>query len=200
MKKNRLFWLLPVVILLPVFQVHAKTIRAEILETKVLCHEPGRYIGWPTIMQTRSGELVAVFSGNRDDHVCPFGITQMVRSTDKGKTWSAPVTINNTPLDDRDAGILQTRAGTWVVSWFTSLAFDKPSFYKKFPSWKRHAEKLGPETRKRWLGSWIRRSADSGKTWGDPVRVEVSAPHGPIQLRDGRLLYIGSATFNGKHG
>jgi len=185
---------------LPTFHVQAKIPEAKILETTVLCHEPGRYIGWPTIMKTHSGELVAVFSGNRDDHVCPYGITQMVHSSDNGRTWSPPVTINNTPLDDRDAGIIQTTAGTWVVSWFTSLAFDRPHFYEKHPDWKRHAEKLGPETRKRWLGSWIRRSEDNGKTWGNPIRVQVSAPHGPIQLRDGRLLYIGTTTFNGKHG
>ena len=29
---------------------------AEILETKVICKEPGRYIGWPTICRCRSGQ------------------------------------------------------------------------------------------------------------------------------------------------
>ncbi|MCK4991761.1 MAG: exo-alpha-sialidase, partial [Bacteroidales bacterium] len=97
---------------------------AEIISTKVICKQAGKYIGWPSITQTRSGELLVVFSGMRDAHVCPFGITQIIRSDDSGKSWTDPVTINNTPLDDRDAGILETRNGTLLVNWFTSLAFD----------------------------------------------------------------------------
>lgn len=169
---------------------------AKIVSTQVICKEPGRYIGWPSVAKTSGGELLAVFSGDRDEHVCPWGKTQLVRSSDSGKTWSAPETVNNTPLDDRDAGILVTAKGTVIVSWFTSLAFDDPAYAKMYSpeliaSWKRHSEKLGPEIRKQWLGSWIRRSTDGGRTWEDPVRVQGSAPHGPIQLRDGRLLYAG---------
>jgi hypothetical protein len=164
------------------------------IETKVICKQDGRYIGWPTIAKTQSGELVAVFSGDRDAHVCPYGVTQLIRSTDNGKTWNEPVIVNNTPLDDRDAGILQTRRGTLLVSWFTSLAFDTPQFYEAYPQWTRHAGKLGPETKERWLGNWTRRSEDYGATWADPVQQNVSAPHGPIELADGRLLYVGTGS------
>lgn len=174
----------------------AQKTSASILSTKVLCKEPGRYIGWPTVARADDGELLVVFSGNRDEHVCPWGITQMVRSRDNGSTWSTPETINNTPLDDRDAGIIVTRKGTIVVSWFTSLAFTEPRYIKNYPvevtkTWKRHTEKLSPEIREQWLGCWIRRSTDSGKTWGVPIRTQGNAPHGPIELKDGRLLYVG---------
>ena len=169
------------------------------LETKVICKEPGRYIGWPTIAKTRSNELLAVFSGNRDEHVCPYGITQMVRSIDNGKTWSTPETINNTPLDDRDPGVLETIKGTLLVSWFTSLAFDTPNSYKQHPEWERHAKKLSAETKKEWLGNWTRRSSDGGKTWEKPVKQIVSAPHGPIELANKRLLYVGTGMIDGKY-
>jgi len=169
------------------------TENAEIISTRVICKQPGKYIGWPSITQTGSGELLVVFSGNRDAHVCPFGITQMIRSNDNGKTWSAPETINNTPLDDRDAGILETKNGTLLVSWFTSLAFDTKKHYDKNPSWKRHADKLGDDTKKYWLGNWTRRSLNGGQSWEEPVKQLVSAPHGPIELSDGRLLYVGTA-------
>jgi len=169
---------------------------AEILQTKVICKQPGRYIGWPTIAKSVSGELLIVFSGNRDEHVCPFGVTQLIRSKDKGQTWTAPVTINNTPLDDRDAGIIETKDGSLLVSWFTSLAFDKSRYYEDHPDWQRHADKLGPETRDFWLGNWIRRSIDNGKSWQTPIKQVVTAPHGPIQLRDGRLLYVGIAGYD----
>ena len=141
--------------------------RALIHSSKVICIQPDRYIGWPTITRTSSGKLITVFSGDRDAHVCPWGKTQMIHSLDKGHTWTEPVTINNTPLDDRDAGIIQTVKGTLLVSWFTSLAFDNRQQvdWQNLPentllSWQRHTDKLGPETRKRWLGNWVRRSTD----------------------------------------
>jgi len=175
----------------------------KIISTTVICKQPGRYIGWPTITRTHKGGLVVVFSGDRDEHVCPWGKTQMVRSSDGGKTWAAPVTINNTPLDDRDAGIIETDKGTLVVSWFTSVEFGVPNKVPWIPEnimsrWKRHAEKLGPETREKWLGRWIRRSEDDGKTWGVPIRSHVTAPHGPIQLSDKKLMYVGMGVKDGK--
>lgn len=168
------------------------------IETKVLCKQENRYIGWPTITKTKSGELLAVFSGDRDQHVCPYGVVQMIRSQDNGETWSEAKTINNTPLDDRDAGIIETKDGSFVVSWFTSLAFDNEGYYKNNPAWKRHAGKLGPETRKFWLGNWTRRSTDLGITWEEPVKQNGTAPHGPIVLADGRLLYIGTGKVDGQ--
>ncbi len=181
---------------------HAGESIATIISTNAICKEPGRYIGWPTIAKTRSGELLVTFSGDRDAHVCPWGVTQLIRSQDNGKTWSEPVTINNTPLDDRDSGIIETKSGALVVSWFTSLAFDNPAqvnWQKLSPevlnTWKRHVAKVGPETREEFLGNWTRRSTDGGKTWEKPVKQIVSAPHGPIQLRDGRLLYVGLGTY-----
>ena len=172
---------------------------AVLIETKVLCKQPNRYIGWPTITKTKSNELLVVFSGNRDSHVCPYGITQLIRSKDNGKSWSTPETINNTPLDDRDPGILETIKGTLLVSWFTSLAFDTPNNYKQHPEWLRHAEKLSNETKQQWLGNWTRRSTDGGKTWDNPAKQIVSAPHGPIELTDKRLLYVGTGMIDGKY-
>ena len=42
---------------------------ATIIETKVLCKQPGRYLGWPTIAVAANGDLLVVFSGDRDAHV-----------------------------------------------------------------------------------------------------------------------------------
>lgn len=191
--------LFPTLLLVCPHFVLAKKLAVKVISSQTICQQQDRYIGWPTVVLTRDKELLAVFSGDRDAHVCPYGKTQMVKSSDQGATWSAPMTINNTPLDDRDAGIIQTRKGTLLVSWFTSLAFMR---YNIKPAemqagWQRHVEKLSPETRQAWIGNWIRRSSDGGRTWGEYIDTIVNAPHGPIELADGRLLYAG---ISGKIG
>ena len=175
---------------------------ATIISTKVICKQEGRYIGWPSITKTGRGELLAVFSGDRDSHVCPWGKTQMVRSSDNGESWTEPETINNSPLDDRDPGIVETTNGTLILSWFTSLAFEDEKYFSRVPdedkdSWKHHTEKISPESRKEWKGNWVRRSTDGGKTWENPFRTNVSSPHGPIVVDDGRLLYVGRGKMDG---
>jgi len=169
----------------------------EIIESKVICKQPGRYIGWPTIGKTETGRLLVVFSGDRDLHMCPFGKTQLVTSDDGGKTWSEPVTINNTPLDDRDAGICITPSDTIVVSWFTSVDFEKLAQDHPENAWKERIAKITDEDRKRWLGAWTRRSTDGGNTWEEAVASLVDTPHGPVVLADGRLLFVGTR-FAGK--
>ena len=73
-------------------QVGARAI-ISILATEIICKPPGRYIGWPTAGRMPDGELLAVFSGDRDAHVDPFGKTFLVRSRDDGQTWDEPELI-----------------------------------------------------------------------------------------------------------
>ena len=61
----------------------------DALWTRVICKQPGRYIGWPTIARSKTGDLLAVFSGDREEHICPWGKTHLVRSSDDGVTWDA---------------------------------------------------------------------------------------------------------------
>ncbi len=188
----------------------------EILKSEVICLQPGRYIGWPTIDKTPDGELLVAFSGDRDAHVDPFGKTMLVRSVEGGRSWSEPELINDTPLDDRDAGICVCRDGTVVVSWFTSH-YQEAIYMKRV--YEKRISDVSEEAQKRWIdkirsitvddirqwagekvddggryecGCWIRRSTDGARTWEDPVRVPCSAPHGPIELSDGRLMYVGA--------
>lgn len=172
---------------------------AVILNQVVVAKEPDNYDAWPGIAKLPDGRLVVVYSGDRDWHVCPWGKMRMVFSDDSGMSWSDMQTIVNTPLDDRDAGILLTSQNTILVCWFTSLEFEneKSSLYESYYSqYAKHSSKISNETRKQWTddsgrwGHWVRRSEDFGKTWGEPIRVPFTTPHGPIQLRDGRVLMV----------
>lgn len=175
--------------------------RATILETGVVCKEPGRYVGWPTVCCRRNGELLVVFSGDRDEHVCPWGKVQLVRSADGGKTWSKPETIRSSVADDRDAGIVELADGTLLVNWFTSLAWQNlPAWWRQpctpesrspVAEYMRHLEKLPKAYLREAVGYWTMRSTDGGKTWEAPVRTAGTRPHNVTPLRDGRILAVG---------
>ena len=178
----------------------ARQARADILWTRTICQEEGRYIGWPTVCRLKNGEILAVFSGDREEHVCPWGKLQLVRSKDEGETWSAPETIANGPLDDRDAGIVQMPDGTILVTYFTSTAYRSPEIIARSLKpgdaqywWQRHDEKISEKVRNRELGNFRMLSRDGGHTWTDPERMEgvSQAPHGPSLMNDGSLLQIG---------
>ena len=98
-------------------------VSACVESTRVISVPADRYCGWPTLAETREGELGVVFSGDRDDHVCPWGKVLLKRSADGGITWSDSETVANGILDDRDAGLTRLANGDLVVVWFTSTAF-----------------------------------------------------------------------------
>ena len=184
------------------YQPPKQQARAEIKWVKEICVEKDRYIGWPTVCRLANGDLLAVFSGDRDSHICPWGKVQMVHSTDDGETWSAPVTIANGPIDDRDAGIVQLPDGEILVTYFTSVAYRAPYIMKKHPDYVRHDEKISDEVRDAALGNWAVRSRDNGKTWSKPEKLALrgQTPHGPILLKDGSLFQIGRSFTNSRVG
>jgi hypothetical protein len=145
------------------------------------------------------GTLAVVSSGLRSEHICPWGKTVLHTSSDAGKTWSPSRVINDSLIDDRDAGIVHLGGNRLLVSWFTSdtREYANLEWVKKWlgeaelAAWKGTLAAWTDETVSRHLGAWIMRSEDRGATWGAPIRVPVSAPHGPIRLRSGDLLYLG---------
>ena len=159
------------------------------------------YFGWPSVTRMDDGTLIVVASGLRNAHVCPFGRTILCKSYDEGRTWTSPTVINDLPLDDRDAGVVNLGGNSLLVSWFTSdtrqyaaVAANQDARY--VAAFRR----ITDASVAKWLGLWVRRSDDGGDTWGPPVRVPVDAPHGPMRLADGTLLYLGKAFGIGGDG
>ncbi|NNE93071.1 MAG: exo-alpha-sialidase [Verrucomicrobiales bacterium] len=171
--------------------------KIEILDQPhTISHQSHYYHGWPTLTRLKSGELILVWSGRREEHVCPFGTVEMMRSRDDGKTWTWPRTLLDSAIDDRDAGVLETTKGSLIVTTFSSLAYDdyylKKGKQTENEAWLAAHNRLpSDEDRKAELGEWALRSTDGGVTWSERIHTIVNSPHGPTQLADGRLLYAG---------
>ncbi len=170
---------------------------AQVIDTKIISQLPNRYHGWPTVTRCKNGQLLVVCSGGREQHVCPFGRVDLQRSHDNGESWTFPRTILDGPIDDRDAGVLETAKGTLLVTTFTSLAYAPllPKDGSK-PDWLAAHNRIPDEQRKAELGQWMIRSIDGGITWSERYPTIVNSPHGPTQLSDGRLLYAGKKLWS----
>ena len=177
----------------PTLLVAAAVARSQNIRT--VAAPPTAYSGWPTVARRANGDLVLVWSGDREAHVCPFGRVLLSVSRDEGETWTAPRVILDTDLDDRDAGVVETARGTLLVTTFTSLHFELNK--NPPPHWAAARDRLTPEQRKQQLGCWMLRSTDNGITWSMPYRVPVSSPHGPAAVSSGRLLYAGKDLWGG---
>ena len=176
----------------------AAAVGFEPLDLQTITPQPDLYCGWPTVARLASGRLMVVWSGGREAHVCPFGRVDCMVSDDEGTSWTWPRTLLDSDLDDRDAGVLETAKGTLLVTTFTSLAYvpileralrEKSRDTPRFAAWEAAHRRLTDEERRQQLGTWMIRSTDGGQTWSPRYDSLVNSPHGPIQLRDGRLLY-----------
>lgn len=179
--------------------------QAKLLDTQIISAQPDFYHGWPTLIRRQNGQLLVVYSGGREEHVCPFGRVELIRSNDGGQSWGWPCVVTDSEIDDRDAGLLETGQGTLLVSFFTSLAYEarlakgelesaagSPDWPpERLQRWQAAHRRLSAEQREALLGTWVIRSTDGGLTWSSRYDALVSSPHGPIQLADGRLLYPG---------
>lgn len=152
------------------------------------------YFGWPSAAILGDGRVVVGCSGLRRHHVDPFGKTVLCVGTPKDG-FGECIVGHDSPLDDRDAGVVALGGNSLLVTWFTldtrifrdDLMKYSPAEFEVMDA----AMRAFPEDAKKYVGSWTMRSDDGGATFTSPARCPVSSPHGPVVMRDGRLIYLG---------
>ena len=159
------------------------------------------YFGWPSVCRLGEHELLAAASGFRTGHIDPFGKSVCFSSFDDGRTWGDPLVVNNSPVDDRDTGLVVLGGGRALLSWFASDTrglLARPVTGSDRLKTRRYRMDFHPVV-DAWddavvaanVGAFTRlRRADG--SWSARRKSLVSAPHGPILRRDGTLLYLGS--------
>jgi hypothetical protein len=130
------------------------------------------------MIQLHNGDLLAVLRSGAA-HRGIKGRIDLVRSTDGGKTWSAPQVLVDGPWDDRNPAMGQLADGTITMTYAVLMSYDEKGNITQ-PSESFDA-------------LYTIRSHDSGKTWDKPVKSSLdgmgASPYGKIvQLPDGTAL------------
>lgn len=165
----------------------------------------GGFVGWVSPVRLKSGEWFVGFSAGywHGSPATPYhwlpeqvqqyeklglpkgweaptgGRAMIMRSTDQGKTWSKPITMLDTPIDDRYPSFIETPDGTLLCSMFLFTGADLA---------------IQPDHPELATRSVIIRSRDRGKTWEKKV-IRPTSPFysdetdGPMHLlKDGSVL------------
>ena len=157
------------------------------------------YFAWPSAARLQDGRIAVVASGYRLAHVCPFGKTVISYSDDGGETFTPPAPIIDTPLDNRDGGISAFgESGVVVSSLSLTLEFVMETLKSDLEHKANETEysigyinSVSEETRKKYNWNNFRISKDMGRSFGPIHRIPASSPHGPVGMKDGKLLWVG---------
>lgn len=153
------------------------------------------YFGWPSVARLPEGTLMAVCSGFRIGHICPFGRVTAAYSSDEGLTWSVPETIFDTPLDDRDAGIAVSGGRVYVTTFNNTRAFqrrcnagNKDDIRERISA---YLDTVTDAQEAEAFASYVLVREKPGEPFRPAAKTFVTAPHGPAVLSDGTLFYMG---------
>ncbi len=165
---------------------------------------------FPSVITRPDGEIVVafrraperkMFGESGSNHVDPNSYLVMVRSGDNGETWTKnPELIYSHPFGgSQDPCLLQLKNGTLLCTSY-GWAFVRP---EGLPNLKEPYFNAGGGT---FLGGYLVRSTDGGKTWGEVIYPPHIAPEimnnafgaqvaaynrGALhEANDGRILWI----------
>lgn len=170
----------------------------KISDSKTIISNPEskhNYFAWPTVARLQNGRIAVVASGFRLGHICPFGKTVIVYSDNDGESYTLPAPVFDTVLDQRDGGIVPFGESNVIVTSFNnSIEFQRHNgISSEYCS--SYLNTVSSDEEKKVLGSNFRISKDFGVSFGEIFKSPVTSPHGPVELPDGTLLWVGR-TFN----
>lgn len=167
--------------------------RAEILRTDTIFSGSGRLGGyfWPSVARLADGSVMAVSSGSRLAHLCPFGRLTVAYSKDEGKHWSKEKRLLSTGTDERDAGLCVFGKDVYVTTFNNTMQAQKQ--FCELMSWDEETQilidkrlKENEEAIDRNLGSFL--LYGDGYDFSEPKRIPLTTPHGPFVFNGGVAL------------
>ena len=152
------------------------------------------YFAWPSAARLQDGTIAVAASGFRIAHVCPFGKAVIAFSKDEGETYTLPTPVIDTVLDDRDAGLCTFGNNGLVFTSFNNTIDQQRRWNSKNNNQYINAylDTVTPEQQNPVLGSTFKFSHDRGVTFGPLHVCPVTSPHGPIEMPDGSILWVGT--------
>lgn len=165
----------------------------KIGDIKIIMQNPDskhNYFAWPSAVRLQNGKIAVVASGYRERHVCPFGKTVISYSEDEGETYTFPAPVIDTPLDDRDGGIMTFGEKGVIVTSFNNTVEFQRDYANAYDN--AYLDSVTAEEEQKYHGSTFRVSKDCGVTFGKIYKSPVTNPHGPVELPDGTILWVGN--------
>lgn len=158
------------------------------------------YFAWPSAVRLKNGRIAVGASGYRLSHVCPFGKSVLSFSEDEGNSYTVPAPIIDTVLDDRDVGLCPFGESGLILTSFNNTTEFQRKYLERTPNEAAYRgaylDFVSEEEQNAVLGATFRVSFDHGVTFGPLYRSPVTSPHGPVELKDGTILWVGRR-FNG---
>ena len=146
-----------------------------------------RHSAFPGLVVVGDSDLVVVFREGAD-HISRTGRIALARSSDAGRTFTDPVTIVDTPLDDRDPAITRLRDGRLALNFFAS----------------GDSMEVEGGTREEIRRLYVTFSSDEGRSWSPARQVQqplheqrLASRSQLLEVDRGALLW---PTYHAEHG
>jgi hypothetical protein len=165
-------------------------VKLENVSDHTVFADPALCVNQVSTRTVANGDIVAVFNQERYPFHHDSGQTLLTRSSDAGVSWSEPTVV--LPWTDKtgnwDCGFCELDDGTWMVN-LGICGYFKRGVRPEGVSWS-----TGPVTEQwgdwswahrlhGWLGTFVLKSTDQGRTWSDPIPVNVRPmKHGGCRL------------------